>query len=250
MSTIIIVNRFHLTRLLRYMHPRNIRIYQEVFIHRSVLKNLQKQYEPEVIPHSNERLEFLGDAILNVIVTDYLYDRYPHESEGFLTKLRIKIVKGPTLAMFAQKLGIKEHLLLSSSTSINNNILENAFEALIGAIYLDYREVGLEMVFTKQFVFGVLHEFLNWNNIKTDDNYKDVLMRHAQKLHLAMPVYNVLDVSGQAHCPTYKISITLTDEKVDVHSSVQEHTTKRNAEQACAKCILESMNMSNVVING
>ena len=253
MASKIYVNRFNLTCLLRYIHPRNIYIYQDVFVHRSVIKQLQKQYDTDTEKNeikSNERLEFLGDAILNVIVTDYLYDRFPNENEGFLTKLRIKIVKGPTLAMFAEKVGIKEHLMISTSTTINDHILENAFEALIGAIYLDYRVIGLELLFTKLFVFGILREFIDWDHFQTDDNYKDVLMRHSQKMHLSMPVYNVVSISGQAHCPLYKVSVTVTDEHGNTHTAVEENSTKRNAEQACAKHILTCMNMSDTIING
>ena len=75
-------------------------------------------------------------------------------------------------------------------------------------------------------------------------------MRHSQKMHLAMPVYNVVSITGQAHCPLYKVSVIMTDEHGNTHSTVQEHSTKRNAEQACAKHILTCMNMSDIIING
>lgn len=246
-----LIDRPNLEQLLRYIRPRNLKHYQEVFVHRSAVRFLQRQEESGISDIStNERLEFLGDVVLCLAVTDFLYDRYPDCNEGFLTKLRIKIVKGPTLADFASRLGIQNHLRLSNSTTINNNILENAFEALVGAVYLDYRVVGMEMHFVKKFVFGVLHDMVDWTNVTMDDNYKDVLMRHTQRLHVPLPQYTIESTTGQAHRPLYKVALSIQDEVGKKHETSAEAGTKRDAEQLCAKAMLNELDMGNVTIVG
>ena len=234
----LIINRYDLTNLLRYIRPRNLQIYQQAFIHRSALKKVQRQCDT-YFAQSNERLEFLGDSVLNLIVTSYLYNRFPHENEGFLTKLRIKLVKGSTLATFAKQIGIGNYIVLSNSTFLNNNILENAFEALLGAIFMDYFYTGCEMFYVSSFLYNLFDEFVDWENILKDDNYKDILMRHLQKLHIPMPKYNVESTMGQAHCPIFKVTLEINTEL----TSTKEASSKREAEQACAMDILDKMNV-------
>ena len=233
----LIINRYDLTNLLRYIRPRNLQIYQQAFIHRSALKKIQRQCDT-YFAQSNERLEFLGDSVLNLIVTSYLYNRFPHENEGFLTKLRIKLVKGSTLAWFAKKIGLESYIVLSNSTVLNNNILENAFEALVGAIYLDYLYTGSEMYYVTNFIYGLFNEFVDWEDMRHNDNYKDILMRHLQKNHQPIPQYTVDSVTGQAHCPIYRVAL-----EIGKYSAKNEATNKRQAEQACAKDILQQMNI-------
>jgi ribonuclease III len=233
-----IISRRDLETVLRYVKPRNLEIYQDVFVHRSALRKLKRAPQ-----QSNERLEFLGDVVLGLAVTDFLYDKYPLENEGFLTKLRIKIVKGTTLAFLAKNIGLEKHVAISSNTSVNGNILENTLEALIGAIYLDYRHIGYEMHFVKTFVFNLLDEYIDWENILMDDNFKDILMRHAQKIHVCLPSYKVTELSGTAHCPNYTVDLTMNDEKGVSFTVTQQAGTKRDAEQLCAKEMLSNLNV-------
>ena len=238
-----LINRYQLTCLLRYIRPRNIQIYQEAFIHRSALRQLQKQCDTYT-PKSNERLEFLGDSVLNLVTTNYLFHRFPNDSEGVLTKLRIKLVKGSTLALFAKKIGLQHHLMLSSSTVLNNNILENSFEALVGAVYLDYLCIGFEMYYVTKFIYGIFDEFIDWDDMLYDDNYKDILMRHLQKNHYPTPIYKVETISGQSHCPMYLVSLTINE----TLGTQKEANSKRKAEQACAMDILKQMNIPLTLI--
>ena len=233
-----VINRYDLTQLLRYIRPRNIFIYQEAFIHRSSVKKVQKKCDTHVLK-SNERLEFLGDSVLNLIITNYLFHRFPHENEGFLTKLRIKLVKGSTLAWFAKKIRLDKHIILSTSTLLNNNILENAFEALLGAIFVDYLFIGAEMLYTTKFIVGILEEFVNWEHILQDDNYKDILMRYIHKNHLPNPVYHIETMTGKVHCPIYKVSLVINEQ----YRSIQEGSSKREAEQSCALDVLTQLNV-------
>jgi ribonuclease-3 len=234
----LIINRYDLTNLLRYIRPRNLQIYQQAFIHRSALKKIQRQCDT-YFAQSNERLEFLGDSVLNLIVTSYLYNRFPHENEGFLTKLRIKLVKGSTLAWFAKKIGLESYIVLSNSTVLNNNILENTFEALLGAIFLDYCYTGCEMFYITLFLHSLFDEFVEWDQILKDDNYKDILMRHLQKIHMPMPQYKIENTFGKAHCPIYKVTLIIDN----TLSSTNKASSKREAEQACGMNILEQMNV-------
>ena len=92
--------------------------------------------------NSNERLEFLGDSILNLTVARYVFDRYPDDNEGFLTNMRTKLVNGKMLAFLGEKIGLQNHVVISKQIESNRgrsnkNVLEDAFEALIGAIFLD-----------------------------------------------------------------------------------------------------------------
>jgi ribonuclease III len=234
----LIINRIDLEKVLKYITPRNIQVYQEVFMHKSALKKFHNTI------HSNERLEFLGDVVFSLAVTDYLYTKYPEENEGFLTKIRIKIVKGQTLAFFATSLHIDEYLVVSPNTVINKNILENAFEALIGAIYLDYCVIGYEMVFIKMFVFKLLNELVDWVDILKDDNYKDILMRHAQKIHVNLPKYSVMELKGTPHSPNYNVTLSMQTENGNIMHVSKEAKTKKDAEQLCAKEMLLKFNIS------
>ena len=239
------INRYDLTLLLRYIRPRNMYYYQEAFLHKSALKKVQKHCDTYILK-CNERLEFLGDSVLNFITTDYLYEKFPHDNEGFLTKLRIKMVKGSTLAMFARKLGLHNYIVFSNNIVINNNLLENTFEALVGAIYLDYKMINQEMYYVRKFLTGVFNDFIDWNDFYRDDNYKDILMRHTQKYHLPLPEYVIENTSGKSNHPTFKVSLCINDiNNNNEYKCIHEARCKREAEQSCARDILQQMQLNN-----
>jgi ribonuclease-3 len=161
----------------------NVSLYVQAFTHKSALK----QY-PE-LKASYENLEFMGDSVLGFIVTKQLFDTYSGEhEEGFLTKARTKIVRGSTLSIISERLGLYKWIIMDDKGTKkgwnrNPKILEDVLEALIGAIYLD-----LGIIHTKQFVFKLLRD----NPIDmNDDNYKDQLMRFCQNKKTELPVYNV-----------------------------------------------------------
>ena len=118
--------------ILRFL-PGNLKLYEVAFIHKSA-PGISKTGQTV----NNERLEFLGDAILDAIIADYLYSRFPNKDEGFLTQLRSKIVKRKQLNKLATKIGIS-FLLVSNTNSEQSrqNLLGNALEALIGAVFLE-----------------------------------------------------------------------------------------------------------------
>lgn len=178
-------------------------IYLQALRHRSTLA--LDEFGPA---DSYERLEFLGDAVLDLIVTEIIFDRYPQKEEGFLTKLRANIVKGDTLAMFSEKLGLSQLLLLAERArgqGIENSksILSDLFEAVVGAIYLDagYRNAS-------EFVQKVIQRYVDFDQIITSlDNYKSLLLEFAQAHQLEIPTYHVVTETGPGHNKTFEIEV-------------------------------------------
>jgi ribonuclease-3 len=161
----------------------NMTPYIHAFTHKSAIK----QYHE--LTTSYENLEFMGDSVLSFIITRYLFEKYANEhEEGFLTKARTKIVRGSTLSIISERLGLHKWIVMDEKGirkgwNRNPKILEDVLEALIGAIYMD-----LGIIHTKQFIMKLIHE----NPIDmNDDNYKDQLMRVCQNMRYQLPVYNV-----------------------------------------------------------
>ncbi len=158
-----------LKNLLGYS-PGRVELYVLAFTHSSVV-------DKDVTKESNERLEFLGDAILDSIVAEYLFKKYPYKDEGFLTEIRSRIVKRETLNDIAVKIGIKG--LLHYNKSIHQkSIYGNAFEALVGAIYLDKGyEKTVKFIHNKILDTQVDIEHL----IQQNDNFKSILLEWGSK---------------------------------------------------------------------
>lgn len=164
---------FSLTRILGFL-PGTLRLYEIAFIHRSASATSKKG---QLI--NNERLEYLGDAILDAVIADYLYELFPQQDEGFLTQVRSKIVKRKQLNKIAYSLGISP-LIISRTNARQKqvNLLGNTFEALIGAIYLDkgYKKA-------KRFVNNkILRDQLDVENLaRKESDFKSRLIEWAQK---------------------------------------------------------------------
>ena len=167
---------------------KDITLYQKAFTHKSALK------EYENLTESFETLEFMGDSVLGFVITKFLFDRYEERQEGFLTKARTKLVRSETLADIAIKLGLNNLVLMDEKgmrNGWNNNpkILEDVFEALVGAIYMD-----LGLLHAKEFVLRIYTDprFIDLNAIMIDDNFKDHLMRYCQIMNFPLPEYRVV----------------------------------------------------------
>ena len=167
---------------------KDLSLYQRAFTHKSALK------EYEQFTESFETLEFMGDSVLGFIITKFLFDRHEEKQEGFLTKARTKLVRSETLADIALKLGLNDLVIMDEKgmrNSWNNNpkILEDVFEALVGAIYMD-----LGLLHAKQFVLRIYQnpKYIDLNSIMIDDNFKDKLMRYCQVNNLPLPEYRVV----------------------------------------------------------
>lgn len=156
--------------------PGNLSLYRLAFRHKSVAQNVKKG-----IKNSNERLEFLGDAVLGSVVAEVLFKLYPYEDEGFLTELRSKIVNRGNLNQLARKLGF-EQLIQYDNRMVNStrqsSLLGDAFEALVGAIYLDK---GYD--FTKNFLVNhIIKSHIDIRHLEqTETNFKSKLIEWCQR---------------------------------------------------------------------
>ena len=193
---------------------------------------------------NNERLEFLGDSIVNFVIAEALFRRFPEAREGQLSRLRARLVKGQTLAELAREMGFGEHLRLGSGEMKSGghrreSILADAVEAIIGAIYLD---AGMEVVRAR---------ILSWyaarlEEISLQDTQKDPktrLQEFLQSRQVPLPRYEVVNVEGEAHAQTFT---------VDCHVELLEkHTTgigssRRHAEQQAAEVALKQLEPKGV----
>ncbi|MDH8701917.1 ribonuclease-3 [Dysgonomonadaceae bacterium PH5-43] len=160
-------------------YPKDITLYEEALRHKSSSKENNNG-----IYFNNERLEFLGDAVLDAVIADILFKKYPKKNEGFLTNTRSKIVKRETLNKIARELGL--HKMIVSSTQVNSpksHILGNALEAFIGAIYLDqgYRKT-YKFIETK-----ILYPYIDINDLaKKEVNFKSKLLEWCQKHKISL----------------------------------------------------------------
>ena len=153
--------------------PARIRLYEMAFIHKSASVSMPNR---EVI--NNERLEYLGDAILAAIVADYLFRRYPDMDEGFLTKMRSKMVKRKHLNLLAYRMGINKLIVTHTSpANVSSHLYGNAFEAMIGAVYLDkgYKQAG-------KFIQRIIDRYVDLEKLRNSEtDYKSKLIEWAQK---------------------------------------------------------------------
>ena len=208
----------------------NKKIYLEALIHRSYLE------ENEQFSLSNERLEFLGDSVLNLIIGEYLFNKFPQEEEGFLTKVRAKMVNRNALSIVAENLNLAEFLILGSNLpkSITHNsksMLSDALEALIGAIYLDK---GIETC--KQFIQKKIFEpALKNGDHLIDENYKSQLLEYAQANKLAIPVYQIISEEGPHHDKTFIAEVIIGEKVLGEGKGKSKKEAEQNAAQVALK---------------
>ncbi len=189
--------------------------------------------------HNYERLEFLGDALLGLIVAQALYERFPQENEGRLTRMRATLVRQESLCQVARELQLGQHLILSSGEMKSgghqwDSILADGVEALIGAMYLDCGD--LEQV--RAVVLGWLHSRLQ--QVTLTEELKDPktrLQEWLQGRHRALPQYRVVRIQGEA--PSQKFFVECHVEGVPV--STGTGSSRRFAEQAAAQDILQTL---------
>lgn len=188
---------------------------------------------------NNERLEFLGDGVLNFIVAHQLYARFKKLSEGDLSRLRAQLVKEATLFEIAQTLKLGELLNLGegelkSAGWRRPSILSDALEAIIGAIYLDGGFPSAEAV-----VLGLYAARLdNIDPTFIEKDAKSKLQEYLQSKKIDLPDYNVASIEGEAHAQTFKVSCEI--QKLNI-TTLGEGTSRRNAEQEAAKLAIEEV---------
>jgi ribonuclease-3 len=209
----------------------NFNLYKRAFVHKSYVKrphleNLENNITLEERPEdclplrtkSNERLEFLGDGVLELITKYYLYRRFPKENEGFMTEKKIALVKNEAIGRLAYDMGLNKWYIMSKNaeekkTRTNLKKLGCLFEAFLGALFLDFNKIHIkddDKWFEKLFVTGpgfqmaqifverVFEEHVNWMELlQTDDNYKNILQVRIQKMFKTTPVYKEISEEGE-----------------------------------------------------
>jgi ribonuclease III len=204
------------------------------FVHRSFFNEHRN-----LVPQHNERLEFLGDSVLGLIISDYLYEQLPLESEGFLSHLRSHIVEAGSCAQLLSQLGIAQYVLLGRGERMNDGrgretILADLFEALIGAIYLDS---GIDSV--KTFFFSHFSEKIQEHLRKPLRNWKAELQDYSQKRYQKPPSYKIFKESGPDHGKIFHV-IAYIDE---VEIGEGTGSSKKEAEQVAAEDALKKLGM-------
>ena len=188
---------------------------------------------------NNERLEFLGDSILSLVISEYLFNRYPTAQEGELSRLRSSLVKGDKLAELAQHLDLGDYLILGSGEMKSggfrrNSILADTLEAIFGAIFLDS-----DFDSCKKIILSIYQDaFKNIPDIAKTKDPKTRLQEYLQSRKLALPEYQVIDVVGDPHEQTFTVTCRVSC----LDDSVQgEGASRRKAEQKAASLILSEL---------
>jgi ribonuclease-3 len=209
---------------------RRRELLEQALTHRSYSRNL-----------NNERLEFLGDSILNLVISNQIYQQFDAANEGDLSRIRASLVKQETLAGLAREIGLGDHILLGGGELKSGgyrraSILSDALEALIAAIYLDSDYARTETV--------VLHLFRDLlQDVDVDSNLKDPktqLQEYLQARQLALPRYGVEQTSGKSHSQVFTVSCELPDLELQ---SRGKGSSRKNAEQQAAQNILDRLGL-------
>ena len=258
--------------------PHNMDLYQNAFIHKSYCKekllaldpNTELVSKPEgalpLMDVDNERLEFLGDSVLSPITAKYLYERYSDQNEGFMTKMRSRLVMCDTLGYFAKELGFAEYLIVSRHIEDMCNgreathLLEDAFEAFMGAVFLDFNNLpsdhklhreyatvfnnfysGIGYQVCEELFTNIFEELVDFSElILKDINYKDQIARYFHKTFNKPIKYKEIEVSDDPNEKLYTMAALDVDENI---LTVGKGNTKKRAEQQAAKNALIHFNL-------
>jgi len=205
--------------------PGNISLYKQAFLHSSKRENV-----------NNERLEFLGDAVLGTVIAEHLFKLFPYKDEGFLTQLRSKIVNGQNLQSLALKLGIDKYLKvgLKESEKSKSSVYGDAFEALIGAVYLDKGFTVCRNFILKRIV--KMHVDID-ALMSTDTDFKSRLQIYCQKNKLNLE-YRLLSEEQKGKTKVFVVQVFINNKPYVIF----ENYSKRVAEQKAAQLTLEELN--------
>ncbi|MDX1547997.1 MAG: ribonuclease III [Rhodothermales bacterium] len=213
----------------------DLALFEQALKHRSRLRG-----RPHSHRYSNERLEFLGDAVLGFVVGEHLYRHFPDQPEGFLTRLRAKLVNGQALAHYAEGIALGPLILMSENMvqtagRQNQTILADAFEAVIGAVYLDQ---GLPAA--RRFIHRAMLDQVDLDALaKQRDNYKSLLLEHAQGEGWPQPVYRVVAEEGPSHDRRFTVEVLLRGEPYGSGRA----RSKKSAEQKAARQALQRLHL-------
>jgi len=207
-------------------------VLEQALTHRSI------QGQAEASSETNERLEFLGDAVLGLVIGDHLYQKFPDLTEGELTKMKAVIVSEVSLSETARKLGLGQFLLVAKGEDASGgrdrpSILADAMEAIIGAVYVDQGQEA-----AREFTVRILGDTMRSVHEKEyHKDYKTLLQEVLQERHKTPPLYNLADASGPDHEKTFVVEARFNDKILGVGTG----KSKKEAEQSAAKQALENL---------
>jgi len=191
----------------------------------------------------NEELEFAGDSILGTIISLYVYERYPGEGEGFMTKLKTRIVNNKTLGEMAKKMGLGQWMIISRHVEEvcngrnNLRMLGSMLEAWMGALYFHEGKGGKGFEVCQKWFIQIVERYIDFTELITDDNnFKDQLLRYFQGHWHQPPKYKEVEVVGPPHDRVFTMGV------LDIHGNVLAKYTARNkkvAEQEASRLALE-----------
>ena len=254
---------------------KNINLYRVAFVHKSycTMKNIDFNKSNINCPSdclplqdvSYERLEFLGDSLLGMIVANYLYSRFPDQNEGFLSKIRTKLVNGKMLGYLSDKIGFPKFAIISKQVEDSNGrnnykIMEDIFEAFIGALYLDYQSEDDEVILPKNiklspmtgvgyyvvesWLIYIIENYIDFSElIRVKNNYKDMLTSHMQNYLQDIPQFKEISVSTRDN---YKIFNYCVKDRNGTIISTSTGKSKKEAENNAA---LEALKYYNINVN-
>ena len=193
-----------------------------------------KSYNPV---ENNEKLEFLGDRVLGLVISQNLLKFFPNDKEGDLDKKLASLVNKKQCAVIAKDINLQEYILIKNSnnkTSIENKVLSDCLESVIGCIYLDQ---GLEVA--EKFIIKNWRKYLN-KSLITERDSKTKLQEYSLKNYKSLPVYKLLENKGPRHKPLIKVSVNIKNSK----NITATGNSKKEAEQKAAKKLLTSLKLS------
>ena len=263
------------TNGLKGLKYKNINLYRVAFVHKSycTMKNIDFNKSNINCPSdclplqdvSYERLEFLGDSLLGMIVANYLYSRFPDQNEGFLSKIRTKLVNGKMLGYLSDKIGFPKFAIISKQVEDSNGrnnykIMEDIFEAFIGALYLDYQSEDDEVILPKNiklspmtgvgyyvvesWLIYIIENYIDFSElIRVKNNYKDMLTSHMQNYLQDIPQFKEISVSTRDN---YKIFNYCVKDRNGTIISTSTGKSKKEAENNAA---LEALKYYNINVN-
>ena len=211
-------------------YPQNLKLYDLAFIHKSASTTDSRGNFV-----NNERLEYLGDAVLSAVIADFLYNRFPQEDEGFLTKTRSKLVNRSFLTKLTYDMGLNVYIDSNTTKNIDNShIYGDALEALIGAIYLDKDYQAAKYFITKR----ILSKFVNLTEIEQNDlNYKSRLIEWSQKTKKELEFETTEEINEKTRQPKFTAVVKIDAKK----SGVGTGASKKEAHQNAARQALEKL---------
>ncbi len=209
--------------------PVRLGVFKQAFYHRSM--NVDQGNKS----FNNERLEYLGDAILSTIVAEYLFKKYPGKDEGFLTKMRSKIVRRQTLNEIADKMGLDLILSEYSQGKMSNTMLGNALEAMVGALYLEFGYQRTSAYVIKQ----ILMRYLDIHALEQqNDNHKSIILEWSQKNGHEVEFVQMSKVKNDKR-DYFRMAVMVDGDKI----SEAEDFNKKAAEQRAAELAILELNI-------